>query len=581
MRCSLLLLITCASLVTAPRVTAEVPNVISYQGRLATPAGAAVPDSSYQMTFIIWDAAAGGTAIWSSGPQSVPVSKGLFSVVLGASPMPAIPPAIWWDTTRYLGVTVGTDPEITPRSRLTSGFASYLATFATYSYHSDASEWAKKADTAQWNMLQGVPAGFADGVDNDAGGDITSVTVGAGLTGGGTGGAVTLAADAAYLQRRVTGTAPAGSAISGINADGSVSTTAVGNGDITGVTAGSGLSGGGTSGSVTLNLAPTITTSHTFGSGTFGIGDSTLRANDNGIILGTTSLSPSSNRLLRMERHYNSASSNTGTYVTLDNSGSGYLAGAEYYVGSTTTGSGIRYGVFANVDNALNSTSLQYGLYGQAGSVSKTAGRSIGVYGTAAAGTGSTAWGLYGSKTGAGDGYAGVFDGNVGISGTLYKNSGAFRIDHPLDPENKYLQHSFVESPDMMNIYNGNVITGDSGTATVTMPAYFESLNIDFRYQLTVMGQFAQAIVAEKMAGNRFVIRTDKPNVEVSWQVTGVRQDAYAQAHPIQVELDKPPRERGTYVSPEEHGQPIARHVNYELIKQAEEGEFRDATSDR
>ncbi len=141
--------------------------------------------------------------------------------------------------------------------------------------------------------------------------------------------------------------------------------------------------------------------------------------------------------------------------------------------------------------------------------------------------------------------------GKLMVAGSVSKGSGSFVIDHPLDPLNKYLYHSFVESPDMMNIYNGNVTTNARGLAVVRLPAYFQALNRDFRYQLTVMGQFAQAIVARKIEGNTFVIRTNKPCVEVSWQVTGVRQDTYANLHRIQVEEEKPLRERGTYLHPE------------------------------
>jgi hypothetical protein len=86
------------------------------------------------------------------------------------------------------------------------------------------------------------------------------------------------------------------------------------------------------------------------------------------------------------------------------------------------------------------------------------------------------------------------------------------------------------------------------------MPAYFEALNRDFRYQLTVIGQFAQAIVASKITNGAFVIRTDKPNVEVSWQVTGVRQDAWANAHRIPNEVDKPEKEKGRFLHPELFG---------------------------
>jgi len=142
-------------------------------------------------------------------------------------------------------------------------------------------------------------------------------------------------------------------------------------------------------------------------------------------------------------------------------------------------------------------------------------------------------------------------NGNLTVKGNVSKSGGTFKIDHPQDPANKYLSHSFVESPDMMNIYNGNVVTDSHGMATVELPGYFEALNQDFRYQLTVIGQFAQAIVAKEIVGNRFTIQTSKPAVKVSWQVTGIRHDAYAEAHRVVVEEEKPAAERGTYLHPE------------------------------
>jgi hypothetical protein len=122
---------------------------------------------------------------------------------------------------------------------------------------------------------------------------------------------------------------------------------------------------------------------------------------------------------------------------------------------------------------------------------------------------------------------------------------GGFLIDHPLDPEHKWLRHSFVESPDMMNVYNGNVTTNSSGVAVVKLPAYFTALNRDFRYQLTVIGKMAQAIIDQKIANNQFRIRTSVGNVEVSWQVTGIRQDDYAKAHRMVVEEAKKATEAG------------------------------------
>ena len=144
--------------------------------------------------------------------------------------------------------------------------------------------------------------------------------------------------------------------------------------------------------------------------------------------------------------------------------------------------------------------------------------------------------------------------GNVHVAGNLSKGGGSFQIDHPLDPANKYLYHSFVESPDMMNIYNGNVLTDKSGLAIIVLPDYFAALNRDFRYQLTVIGQFAQAIVATEIENSCFTIQTSLPGVKVSWQVTGIRQDAYANAHRIPVEEDKRPQDQGRYLHPELFG---------------------------
>ena len=158
-------------------------------------------------------------------------------------------------------------------------------------------------------------------------------------------------------------------------------------------------------------------------------------------------------------------------------------------------------------------------------------------------------------------GLAGRFEGNVNVTGTLSATTKLFRIDHPLDPANRYLQHIAIESDEMANIYSGNVVTDAKGYARVDLPAWFEALNRDFRYQLTVIGSFARAMVAEEVAGNRFAIRTDEPNTKVSWQVTGIRQDAWAERNRIPVELDKADAERGKYLHPEAHGAPDDKRI--------------------
>jgi hypothetical protein len=158
--------------------------------------------------------------------------------------------------------------------------------------------------------------------------------------------------------------------------------------------------------------------------------------------------------------------------------------------------------------------------------------------------------------------WAAVFTGPVNVQGHLTKPAGSFKIDHPVDPANKYLSHSFVESPDMMNVYNGNVITDDRGEAVVTLPGYFEALNGGYRYQLTVIGQPAMAHVSEEIAGGRFAIQTDRPRVKVSWQVTGIRRDAYALPNPVRVEEDKPEHERRFDLHPILFGPPEDRLIN-------------------
>lgn len=137
-----------------------------------------------------------------------------------------------------------------------------------------------------------------------------------------------------------------------------------------------------------------------------------------------------------------------------------------------------------------------------------------------------------------------LVSGNLKVTGSITGASKNFKIDHPLEPLNKTLTYTSIESPDMMNIYNGNITTNESGEATITMPNYFEALNKDFRYQLTVIGTFAQAIVLEEIIGNTFKIKTDKPHVKVSWQVTGIRHDKFAEENRPTVEQTKPEAEK-------------------------------------
>ena len=118
--------------------------------------------------------------------------------------------------------------------------------------------------------------------------------------------------------------------------------------------------------------------------------------------------------------------------------------------------------------------------------------------------------------------------GNLNVAGT--KN---FMIDHPDDPENKYLYHSCIESNEVLNKYSGVTTTDEHGNAIVELPEYFEKINRNFRYQLTVIGQFAQAIISREIIGNVFEISTNIPNVKVSWEITAERYDDYMKKNPF------------------------------------------------
>jgi len=222
---------------------------------------------------------------------------------------------------------------------------------------------------------------------------------------------------------------------------------------------------------------------------------------------------------------------------------------------ASPTGSGV-YGT-------NTAASEGYGVYGHASSASGLAvvGVSTGALGAA----------VYGNATGKGsagvfaDGSSGAYalqtqgdaqiDGSLAVSGSLSKGGGSFKIDHPLDPAGKYLYHSFVESPDMMNVYAGTITLDDDGRATVALPEWFEALNRDFHYQLTAIGGPAPDLhVSGEIRATAFSIAGGRAGQKVCWQVTGVRHDSWANANRIPVEADKAAEDQGRYLHPELFG---------------------------
>ncbi len=136
------------------------------------------------------------------------------------------------------------------------------------------------------------------------------------------------------------------------------------------------------------------------------------------------------------------------------------------------------------------------------------------------------------------------FASTVNINGALSKGSGSFIIDHPLDPANKILAHSFVESPDVKNIYDGIAKLDDGGEVVITLPDYYDALNKDSRYQFFALDEaMPNLYIKKEEKDNTFTIAGGTPGGKISWQITGIRHDKYILDNPIVVEVPKGPNQ--------------------------------------
>lgn len=234
---------------------------------------------------------------------------------------------------------------------------------------------------------------------------------------------------------------------------------------------------------------------------------------------------------------YSQSSTGAGVYGSASSfSGANY---GGYFESRSSTGIGV-YG------EATRSTGSTAGVYGITRS---TAG--VGVYGVApVGGTSIGVWGIGESAMGWGV-YA---NGRLGASGVK-----SFRIDHPLNPENKWLLHYCSEGPEPLNVYSGAITADARGFATIELPDYFEEINRDPRVQLTVDDRSEDFVMAKVVGGVKngvCRIRTSKPHVKVYWEVKAVRNDRWMQKYGAPVEQEKAEYERGKYQHPELYGLP-------------------------
>ncbi len=471
---------------------ADVPLKINYQGRLTETDGTPV-DGLIQINFKLYGSETGDDSLWWTGILTIPVDSGLINYQLGSNV--SIPSDFFGPGSEpFLGITIGTDPELAPRTPITS---------SAFAWHANTSDTTAHAITVADNCVT------ASKISNNAVGNSElnsdAVTTDKIYDRTITNDDVSLTAD--ILPSKISGTA------------------------------------------MNLSSDQTITGTKTF-VGDVKFGDSTMYIDSTGVRIGDIPLWWPT--MLRLGRIYNSQSSMTGLQIYLQNLaengpiygiycdvknpdigyGTGSRWGAKFYAGESTNQDGSSTGA----SGVARGGTYSYGFYGLA--------EEAGIFNS----------GIYGSCGISDANYVGYFFGNLYASGTNTKGGGGYKIDHPADPENMYLSHSDVSSPEMMNIYNGNVMLDDNGKAVVELPGYFESLNSDFRYQLTCIGGYSQIYIEEKINGNRFTIAGGKPFMEVSWMVTGIRKDAFADNMRKSVEEYKSEDERGLYMHPEVFG---------------------------
>jgi hypothetical protein len=578
----MLLIVTSVLFPLLLTLEAEIPRMLGFQGKVTDSGGGMVPDGPYDIQFRIYNLETAGTALWNSETLSVDVTGGIFSVLLGDGN----PINLDFDEDYWIEVEIEGDVQ-SPRQPLGSAGYAYMASGLVPGtvVEGDVASSVLEVTNTRTGSGYGVRGNSYGSSGRGIYGRANATT---GTTYGVYGHANSSSGRGVYGEANAT----TGITYGVYGSSSSVDTEAAG------------VYGSGDNRGVYGKATNTAGTAHggyfesssSSGGGVYGyaphIGVQGVATDATGLHYGGY-FESNANQASAIRAF---ATSPTGSYATYGVYGRSYASGdgsiGVYGRSSYNSNSGATYGVYGRSDGQEPSPSGPYplGVYGLAGNTSSSfgiggyfqsnayqgcgaegQGRLVGVRAVATATSGLN-FGVA-ATTSSAAGVAGWFEGDVNVTGDIHKSNCYFLIDHPLDPENKLLRHTCVESPEGLLIYRGEATLDTDGETVVELPSYFEVLTdeAEASVHLTPHGKPFLAGFEWEPGHTAFTVY-GSPERTVSWMVLAGRDDPVARQHQRPVEEEKGSVgslcNRGELLYPAAYGYPKTTGMAHKIFSQ-------------